>query len=74
MEKEWYSIQEMKQLGYSRYQLLDMYHRPGQRYAKKKNPAKRNSPIVFNLPLLKEAEKKEIEMQGRARERRTSIA
>lgn len=74
MEKEWYSLKEMMQLGYTRYRLLDMYHRPGQRYARKKNPAKRNSGIEFNLTLLKEADMKDLEMQGRARERRTGIA
>lgn len=74
MEKVWYSLKDMMQLGYTRYQLLDMYHRPGQRYARKRNPAKRNSPIEFNIQLLKETEMKDLEMQGRARERRTSIA
>lgn len=74
MEKEWYSLKEMTQRGYTRRRLLEMYHKPGQRYARKRNPEKRNSPLEFNLPLLREAEMKDLEMQGRARERRTSIA
>lgn len=73
MEKEWYSIKELMPRGYSRDRLLDMYHRPGQRYARKKNPAKRNSPIEFNFRKLLEAEEKDIELQARARERRTSL-
>lgn len=73
MEKEWYSIKELTSRGYSRDRLLAMYHTPGQRYARKKNPAKRNSPIEFNLKKLIEAEERDIELQARARERRTDM-
>lgn len=74
MGKEWYKISEMVEItGYSRDRLRSMYYRPGQRYARKMNPTKRNSPIEFNLPLFQKAEQKDIEMQGRARDRRPGI-
>lgn len=74
MEKIWYKISEMMELtGYSRDRLINLYYKPGQRYARKMNPTKRNSPIEFNLPLFKKAEEKDIEMQARARERRPGL-
>lgn len=72
-EKEWYTTKEMMQFGYSKRRLLELYHKPKQKYARKRNGAKKNSPIEFNLPLLREAELKDIEMQTRARERRPGI-
>ncbi|MGC4018364.1 MAG: hypothetical protein QM793_03475 [Muricomes sp.] len=74
MEREWYSLKEMQARGYSRGRLLDMYHAPGQRYARKKNPTKRNSPIEFNLKKLIEAEERDVDMQASSRERRVSLA
>lgn len=74
MEKIWYTTKEIMQRGYSRRRLMDMYYKPGQRYARKKNPAKRTSAIEWNLPKLIEAEEKDIEMQAKVRERSTGIA
>lgn len=73
MERVWYRTKELVERGYSQRRLKEMSHRPGQRYARKMNPAKRNSPLEWNLPLLIEAENKDLEMQGRARERRTRL-
>lgn len=74
MEKVWYTTKEMMQRGYSRRRLVEMFHKPGQRYARKKNPQKKTSAIEWNLPKLIEAEEKDMEMQAKARERRTGIA
>ena len=73
LQKEWYTTKEMMQFGYSKRRLLELYHKPKQKYARKRNGAKKNSPREFNLPLLREAELKDIEMQTRARERRPGI-
>lgn len=75
MTKEWYRISEVLQLRpeYSRDRLMEKYNKPGQRYARKMNPARKNSPIEFNLARFLEVEERELEMQARARERRTAI-
>ena len=72
-KKEWYTIKEMMTFGYSKRRLLELYHKPKQTYARKRNGAKKNSPIEFNLQLLREAELKDIGTQTRARERRPGI-
>ena len=59
---------------YSRGRLMDMFHNPKQKYARKKNPAKRTSDIEWNLQKVIEEEERDIEMQAKSKERRMSIA
>ena len=52
--------------GFPRELLDRAYRAPGQRFAQKTNPAKRNSPIVYDTEEFEKWRQKDIEMQSRA--------
>ncbi|MFP3155806.1 hypothetical protein LQZ18_15530 [Lachnospiraceae bacterium ZAX-1] len=62
-------MSELEPLGFSKLELRKYFNRPNQNFARKKNPLKENSVIVFNTILFEEFLKKEIEWQNRARRR-----
>lgn len=41
-------VRELVQAGFSETEILDAVHSPGQNFARKISPGKRNSPIVIN--------------------------
>lgn len=47
------TIRELMAIGYRRPELREAYGAKGQRFARKLNPSKRNSPIVFDTDGLK---------------------
>lgn len=55
-------ITELEKLGFPRESLMAAYRRRGQTYAWKANPAKRNSPIIFDTEAF---EKWRIQMASR---------
>lgn len=47
-EKPVMKIKELVAMGFPKEMLMNAYRYPGQRFAQKIDPAKKNSPIVFN--------------------------
>ena len=47
-EKQVMKIKELVAMGFPKEMLMNAYRYPGQRFAQKIDPAKKNSPIVFN--------------------------
>lgn len=41
-------VRELVQAGFSETEILEAVHAPGQNFARKINPGKRNSPIIIN--------------------------
>ncbi len=65
-------ISDLEQMGFPKEYLLRDYHSRGQTFATKMNPAKRNSPIIFNTEGFDRWMQKEIKAQ-QAAERRAVI-
>lgn len=65
-------ISDLEQMGFPKEYLLRAYHSRGQTFATKMNPAKPNSPIIFNTEGLDQWMQQEIKAQ-QAAERRAVI-
>lgn len=65
-------ISDLEQMGFPKEYLLRAYHSRGQTFATKMNPAKRNSPIIFNVEGFDQWMQQEIKAQQVA-ERRAVI-
>lgn len=65
-------ISDLEQMGFPKEYLLRAYHSRGQTFATKMNPAKPNSPIIFNTEGFDRWMQQEIKAQ-RAAERRAVI-
>ena len=65
-------ISDLEQMGFPKEYLLRAYHSRGQTFATKMNPAKRNSPIIFNVEGFDQWMQQEIKAQ-QAAERRAVI-
>ena len=65
-------ISDLEQMGFPKDYLLRAYHSRGQTFATKMNPAKPNSPIIFNTEGFDQWMQKEIKAQ-QAAERRAVI-
>lgn len=65
-------ISDLEQMGFPKDYLLRAYHSRGQTFATKMNPAKRNSPIIFNTEGFDQWMQQEIKAQQVA-ERRAVI-
>lgn len=65
-------IADLEQMGFPKEYLLRAYHSRGQTFATKMNPAKRNSPIIFNVEGFDQWMQQEIKAQQSA-ERRAVI-
>lgn len=58
-------LNELVKLGYSREYLLKQYRIRGQDFAKKQNPAIRNSPIIFDTELFERQQRGQQEIENR---------
>lgn len=47
-------ISELKKIGFPETELLDSFRIPGQKFARKLNPEKKNSPIIFDTDSFRE--------------------
>jgi hypothetical protein len=47
-------ISELTKLGFPKTELLDSFRSPGQKFARKLNPGKKNSPIIFDTDSFRE--------------------
>lgn len=65
-------ISDLEQMGFPKEYLLRAYHSRGQTFATKMNPAKPNSPIIFNTEGFDQWMQQEIKAQ-QAAERRAVI-
>lgn len=65
-------ISDLEQMGFPKEYLLRAYHSRGQTFATKMNPAKPNSPIIFNTEGFDQWMQQEIKAQQVA-ERRAVI-
>lgn len=64
---------ELEKMGFPKSYLLRAYHSRGQTFATKMNPAKRNSPIIFNTEGLDQWMQQEIKAQQSAKRRAAII-
>lgn len=58
-------LNELAAMGYSKEYLMAQYRKKGQKFAKKLDPSRSNSPIVFDTGLFEEHERKQQEMENR---------
>ncbi|MDE6052487.1 MAG: hypothetical protein K2G55_01715 [Lachnospiraceae bacterium] len=58
-------LSELIKLGYTREYLMKQYRIKGQRFAKKQNPALRNSPIIFDTELFEQQQQRQQAMENR---------
>lgn len=65
-------ISDLEQMGFPKEYLLRAYHSRGQTFATKMNPAKRNSPVIFDTEGFDQWMQQEIKAQQSA-ERRAVI-
>lgn len=65
-------ISDLEQMGFPKEYLLRAYHSRGQTFATKMNPAKRNSPVIFDTEGFDQWMQQEIKAQ-QAAERRAVI-
>ena len=65
-------ISDLEQMGFPKEYILRAYHSRGQTFATKMNPAKRNSPIIFNVEGFDQWMQQEIKAQ-QSTERRAVI-
>lgn len=66
-------ISDLEQMGFPKEYLLRAYHSRGQTFATKMNPAKPNSPIIFNTEGLDQWMQQEIKSQQSAKRRAAII-
>lgn len=66
-------ISDLEQMGFPKDYLLRAYRSRGQTFATKMNPAKRNSPIIFNTEGLDQWMQQEIKAQQSAKRRAAII-
>lgn len=58
-------LNELVELGYSKEYLMKQYRRKGQTFAKKQDPTRRNSPIMFDTELFEKHERRQQEVENR---------
>ena len=66
-------ISDLEHMGFPKEYLLRAYHSRGQTFATKMNPAKPNSPIIFNTEGLDQWMQQEIKAQQSAKRRAAII-
>lgn len=59
-------ISDLEQMGFPKEYLLRAYHSRGQTFATKMNPAKRNSPVIFDTEGFDQWMQQEIKAQQNA--------
>lgn len=59
-------LQQLKAMGIPESILLRIYRTRGQKVARKANPAKKNSPIIYDTAELEKVLQREREMENRA--------
>lgn len=58
-------LNELVEMGYSKEYLMKQYRTKGQKFAKKQDPTRRNSPIIFDTELFEKHERQQQELENR---------
>lgn len=58
-------LNELVKLGYTREYLMKQYRIKGQKFAKKQDPMRRNSPIIFDTELFEKQQQRQQEIENR---------
>ena len=67
-------VKELEEMGYPREYLFRAYYSRNQDFAWKQNPMKSNSPVLFDTEKFEKWRLKDIQIQGKSRERRYTVA
>lgn len=58
-------LSELVKLGYTKEYLMKQYRTKGQKFAKKQDPTRRNSPIIFDTELFEKQQQRQQEIENR---------
>ncbi len=58
-------LSELEKLGYTKEYLMKQYRIRGQKFAKKQDPTRRNSPIIFDTELFERQQQRQQELENR---------
>ncbi len=58
-------LSELVKLGYTKEYLMKQYRMRGQKFAKKQDPTRRNSPIIFDTELFEKQQQRQQQLENR---------
>ncbi len=57
-------LNELVEMGYSKEYLMKQYRTKGQKFARKQDPTRRNSPIIFDTELFEKQQRRQQELEN----------